>query len=501
MNKKTSKKLKNRKAKIDNRVKRRNWENQSSPMFSGSNIHFDIDGRNIGIASGGIGAIQLLVQKIGLTKKIDERLNILKRHLPYHDSDHILNFVYNIFAGGTRIEDIDLQRNDDAFLNAIGADIIPDPTTAGDFLRRFEEKHIRELMDIKNEIRQQIWEQQSENFKKEAIINVDGTICPTTGECKEGIDISYDGQWGYHPLIVSLANTREPLYIVNRPGNVPSHSNSAEWIDKSLDLVSGTFNKIYLRGDTDFSLTKNFDKWDQQCTFIFGMDAMPNLVNIANNDIKNWEWLEKKEKYEVKTKKRKRPQNIKQEIVKKRNFKKIRTESEYVSEFSYQPGKCKKPYRMVVLKKNLKITKGAKHISDDVRYFFYIGNDWKKKPEEIVRFYRKRSDHENDIAQLQDGGVKALHAPSNTLLSNWAYMVIVATVWDLKCWFGLLFPCSPIGLQIIRMEFKRFLNIFIKVPCIIIKTGRKICYKIIGYNNHLKEFLNFVFKLKNFSFP
>ena len=120
-----------------------------------------------------------------------------------------------MFAGGTCIEDIDLQRNDDAFLNAIGADIIPDPTTAGDFLRRFEEKHIVELMEIKNEVRQEIWEQQSENFKKEAIINVDGVICPTTGECKEGIDISYNGQWGYHPLVISLANTREPLYPYN----------------------------------------------------------------------------------------------------------------------------------------------------------------------------------------------------------------------------------------------------------------------------------------------
>ena len=106
---------------------------------------------------------------------------------------------------------------------------------------------------------------------------MDGTISPTYGEHKEGMDISYNGQWGYHPLVVSLHNTREPLYVINRPGNVPSHLGSALWIDKSLDLVCGVFKKVQLRGDTDFSLTSHFDKWDERCTFIFGVDAMANL--------------------------------------------------------------------------------------------------------------------------------------------------------------------------------------------------------------------------------
>ncbi|QTA77924.1 Transposase family protein, DDE domain-containing [Desulfonema limicola] len=500
VNKKTKKKLNKRKKKIEKRIERKNWDDQSSPMFAGSNIHYDIDGRNNGIACGGIGVIQMLAQKIGLTKEIDENLHILKRHLPYHDSDHILNIAYNILAGGTTLEDIDLQRNDDAFLNAIGAEIIPDPTTAGDFLRRFEKEDIIKLMDIKNKIRQRIWEQQSQNFKKEAVINVDGTICKTTGECKEGMDISYNGQWGYHPLVVSLANTREPLYIINRSGNVASHDDSAQWIDKALELVSGTFDKIYLRGDTDFSLTQNFDKWDKSCTFVFGIDAMPNLVKIAKNDIDHWELLEKEEKYEVKTKPRKRPKNVKQDVVKKRNFKKVITESEHVGEFSYQPVKCDKAYRIVVLKKQLKVVKGTKHLSDDIRYFFYIGNDWKKVPEQILKFYRKRADHENDIEQLKNG-VKALHSPSNTFFANWAYMVIAALAWDLKSWYGLMQPYRPVGVQIIRMEFKRFVNTFINIPCIIIKTGRKICYNIIGYNTRLKLLLNFACKLRKFSFP
>ncbi|MBW2591928.1 MAG: transposase, partial [Deltaproteobacteria bacterium] len=185
------------------------------PMLSASNIHYDVDGRNKGIANGGIGIIHQMVGKCGLVNEIDRHLELLKRHLPYHESDHILNMAYNVLAGGHCLQDIELLRNDEAWLDALNAEIIPDPTTAGDFLRRFDEDDILELMEAKNTLRKKIWNQQPQNCLKQAIINVDGTISPTTGEYKEGMDISYNGQWGYHPLVVSLAKTREPLYIVN----------------------------------------------------------------------------------------------------------------------------------------------------------------------------------------------------------------------------------------------------------------------------------------------
>jgi hypothetical protein len=355
-------------------------------------------------------------------------------------------------------------------------------------------------MDAKNTIRQKIWEQQPKRFRKEAIINVDGTISPTTGECKQGMDISYDGQWGYHPLVVSLHNTREPLFIVNRSGNAPSHLDSAQWIDKSLDLVGDTFEKVHLRGDTDFSLTEHFDKWDQRCRFILGMDAMPNLKKIADAiDSSDWEPLERKPKYKIKTRRRERPENIKEQVVKQRKFKNIQTISEHLAEFEYRPGKCDKTYRMIVLKKQLHVVKGELLLFDDIRYFFYITNDIKSSKESMIEFYRGRADHENDIEQLKSG-VRALHSPSDNLISNWAYMVIASLAWDLKAWYGMMIPYRDMGLKIIRMEFKRFVNSFIRIPCLIIKTGRKICYRIVGYNDQIKHLINFSQFLRSFNF-
>ena len=500
MKRNISKKLAKRKKKIAKKLKKRNWQHQPQPMFAGTNIHYDIDGRNKGIANGGIGVIHQLTSKSGLVKEINDRLQLLKRHLPYHESDHVLNIAYNIIAGGHCLEDIELLRNDEAWLNALGAEIIPDPTTAGDFLRRFDEDTITELMEIKNTIRKKIWQQQPKTFFRQAVVNVDGTISPTDGQCKQGMDISYDGQWGYHPLVVSLSNTREPLYIVNRSGNTPSHLDSAEWIDKSLDLVCDIFGKVRLRGDTDFSLTKHFDKWDRRCMFIFGMDAMPNLVKIANGiDPSDWQPLEKKPKYEVKTQKRRRPKNVKKQVVKTRKFKNVQTESEHIAEFTYKPGKCKKTYRMIVLRKTIKVTKGELKLFDDIRYFFYITNDMKMSSKALIEFYRGRADHENDIEQLKNG-VRALQAPSDSLLSNWAYMVIASLAWDLKAWYGMLLHYRHMGLQIMRMEFKRFVNTFVRIPCLIIKTGRRICYRLVGYNAQIKHLLNFSQLLKSFSF-
>lgn len=494
------KKLARRKRKISKRLQRRNWTNQPRPMLASGNIGYDVDGRRQGISCGGIGNIHQLAIRSGLVDETNDRLSLLKRHLPYHESDHVLNIAFNYLAGGSRLQDLELLRNNEGYLNALGAETIPDPTTAGDFLRRFNQDDIIELMEAKNAIRSRIWQSQPATFRRMATINVDGTISPTFGQCKQGMDLSYNGQWSYHPLVISLHQSREPLYIVNRPGNAPSHLDSAQWIDRSLDLVGRHFEKVQLRGDTDFSLTAHLDKWDERCTFIFGVDAMANLVKIAGEiDPSDWQVLEKEPRYAVKTQPRTRPENVKQQIVKCRKFKKVRTEAEHLCHFVYQPSKCRKTYRMIVLRKTLKVVKGELELFDDVRYFFYITNDWKRSCAEMVRFYRNRCDHENDIDQLKNG-VPALAAASDSLLSNWALMAIASLAWDLKAWYGLLLSYRPLGKSILRMEFKRFLHSFILIPCLIVRTGRRLVYRFVGYNDHLKHVIKFSETMKSIGF-
>lgn len=376
------------KHRIANRLDRKKiLIHRKTPVFSSDGIHYQLAERTRGMAAGGLGAMQLLVGHVGLAECIDEKVHVLKRHLPYHESDHVLSIAYNILAGGTRLEHIELRRNDEVFLDALGVQSIPDPTTAGDFCRRLGAGNIHQLMEAINAARLRVWQQQPHEFFEEALIDADGTIVETTGECKQGMDISYNGKWGYHPLVISLANTGETLYLLNRSANRPSHEGAAAYFERAAALCRRAgFRKITLRGDTDFTQTKELDRWDAEgIGFVFGADATLNVrleAELLEN--KAWERLVRPPKYIVKTQPRRRPDNVKERIVRRRNFKNIRLVSEDVAEFDYSPTACKQTYRMIVVRKNLSVAMGHTVLFPDERYFFYLTNDWDTPAEKLV---------------------------------------------------------------------------------------------------------------------
>jgi hypothetical protein len=194
-------------------------------MLNTGKVGYEVGGNVEATCFGGIGAMHRLAGRLGLTEAIDADLELLKVHLPYHESDHVLTMAYNVLCGGTRLEDIERLRHDTAFMNALGAELIPDPTTAGDFCRRFTEADVETLMEAVNTVRPKLWAGRGrELLGPVAYLDVDGTIAPTYGQHKAGMDMSYKGIWGYAPLIVSLANTKEVLYLVNRSGNAPESS-------------------------------------------------------------------------------------------------------------------------------------------------------------------------------------------------------------------------------------------------------------------------------------
>lgn len=474
-------------------------------MLAAGNIRYELADRVQGLACGGIGAMLLVARKAGLIGEIDARLKLLKRHLPYHESDHVLNIAFNILAGGHRLEHLELRRNDEVYLDALGAVRIPDPTTAGDFCRRFGMGDVLDLMDAINEARLRVWKQQPGSFFDRAVIDADGTLVATGAECKRGVDIAYDGTWGYHPLVVSLANTAEPLFLANRGGNRPSHELAASFLDRSIALCRRAgFRSFLLRGDTDFTQTAHLDRWDDlgDVRFVFGIDAMRNLVELAEALPESAYGSLERPEPPIRTVPRTAPERHKPRIVRERGFETIRTLDETVAEFEYRPTACRRPYRVIVLRKRLATERGQLRLFERYRYFFFITNDRAMTAEQVVLAANGRCDQENLISQLKTG-VHALTTPVDDLVSNWAYMVMASLAWSLKAWSALLVPESPRHAAkhraekqaLLRMEFRTFRAAMIEMPCQIIRGGRRLVYRLLSWNPWQGVFLRLAERL------
>jgi len=471
------------------------YENRKSaddgrPVLRGTGAMYEIADRIRAVAAGGVALIQRMVQAIGLDKEIDRRVHLLKIHAPYHESDHVTNIAYNLLAGGKCLESLESLRNDENYLDMLGARRIPDPTTAGDFCRRFYSPYqIDALQSAINEARVRVWQAQPEEFFKHAIIDADGTLVEAS-DCTEGADFSYKG-FGFHPLVVTLANTQEVLFLKNRPGSRPSHEAAAALLDQAVDLaLRSGFRRVTLRGDTDFSQTAFLDGWHaRRVRFVFGYAVYGNLIEKADSlEDSAWSLLER-DGYEITTEPRAKPVNTREQCVVENEYRNIQLDEEHYAEFEYQPKKCANAYRMVVVRKQLRIMKGQRLLYPEVRYFFYITNRRDVSARTVVRLANTRCDQERIIGQ-QKSEVGSLRAPLDNLHSNWAYMVMAALAWNLSKWFALLLPecgrwkdrrCSE-KTAVLRMNFSTFVRSFMLVPAQLVKGARRLTLRLLSWN-------------------
>ena len=489
-------KLSRRERRVMNRIDKANWSGQS-PMIDPPAIQYELADRVQAINAGGLGVILQMVKQLGLAESINRICPIFRMHLPYSEADHVLNMACNLLVGGTCLEHLELRRKDEAYLNALGAERIPDPTTAGDFCRRFSTWDVFALQESFHESRLKIWKQQPDSFFDQAVIEADGTQVETYGERKEGMSINYKGEWGYHPLVVTLANTREVLYLWNRPGNRPSHERAYVFFDRSIDLCRRAgFRKILMRGDTDFSQSRHLDRWhNDNVQFVFGFDAIPKLAEIAEN-LEESAWKPLRRKHRTTENPRARRPNTKEQVVVEKEYTNKRLEKEFVAEFPYSPGECEHTYRMIVLRKQVSVTKGQRKLIDDSPFFFYITNvsSSEKTAEEIVFEANKRCDQENIISQGKQMG--ALAAPLHSTISNGAYMVMASLAWNLKCWLALSLNESGPPKQkakrkaekhgLLRMDFSTFRQTMILIPAQIIRSARRLIFRLLAWSPSLE---------------
>ena len=500
MKAKLQQQLRRRKQKLNQRIDKSRGFGES--RIRGGKVKYELSEKQQAVACGGLGMILQMVGELNLRQEINRAAPVFKVYAPYDETDHILNIALNLLSGGTCLDHLEYRRTDEAYLDALGSQRIPDPTTAGDFCRRFGVEQILQVMQAFNKVRQTVWRQQPDSFFDQATIEADGTMVETRAEKKEGIGINYKAQWGYHALVVSLAETQEVLYLQNRSGNRPSHENAAFFFDLAIDQCrKAGFRKIVLRGDTDFSQTEYLDGWnDDGVEFVFGYDATPNLNEKADS-LDNTQWKTLRRDAAESNDPRARRENFKEQIVVKSEYKNLVLVNESYAEFDYQPTKCSRSYRMVVVRKEIECSRGQLRLFNDdhVRYFFYITNAATKElpAREVIRGANKRCNQENTISQLKAS--HCLTAPLSDLTSNWAYMVFASLAWTLKQWSGLMVRVkgnpnqqakpSRIRNWVIRMEFATYLNSLMLIPAQVIRSARQLTFRLLSYRPTLENLL------------
>ena len=364
-------------------------------MIRSTTTKLELSDKLQAVSCGGLAAIMELIKTVGLRKELNSSANVFKLHLPYDEADHLFNIAFNLLSGGTCLDHMEHRRNDEAYLDALGAERIPDPTTAGDFCRRFSQVKLMLVMQAINRVRQSVWKQQEDSFFDCATIEADRTMVETSGEKKAG------------------------------------------------------FRKIVLRGDTDFSSTEHLDRWDKQgVKFILGFDARANLCHIAENLPETaWKRLDRPKQSCAPEKERTKRPNAKEPIVVANGYENQKLRAESYAEFDYRPIACGKYYRMVIVRKEIDVTSEQMFLFDKDKYFFYITNEDQGEVtgREVIRGANRRCNRENTISQLKACG--ALSVPLNDLESNGAYMLFASLAWTLKLWSGMMIRVTGNAIQ------------------------------------------------------
>jgi hypothetical protein len=383
--------------------------------------------------------------------------------------------VYNLFIGGSAIEDIGYLQGSEAVRRMLGTERIPDPTTAGDFLRRFGHRDLRDFQHVIDELHTDVWRRTYGRKKQPlACVDLDSHIHGVYGNKKEGADFTYDKRYGYHPLIISLSGTGEVLRAVNRPGNAYSSEGAEEEVEELLPLLKSRFRKVLVRGDTAFASRELYDLLEENGHYFAICQSNIELLQCIAEDAGENEWkLLKRNPASDSQKKRKRKKNLRRTTARRRGKRDLKLLREEVAEAFYQPFRSEFDYRLIMIRKRVEESYQGQ-LFTHYRYRFILSNlPEKVSPAEVVRLTYQRCDQENVIEQLKNG-ISGMRMPTGSFAANAAYLICARLAHNLKSWLCML----ALPKEVIRWKWKRFRLAYVYLSARVIRKARQTIIRI-----------------------
>jgi hypothetical protein len=415
-------------------------------------------------------------------RELDRSLELLQSHRPFTESDHVLTHVYNLFVGGTCIEDIGQLQASEPVRRMLGAVRIPDPTTAGDFLRRFGWVDLQALDAAIDRAQDGVWKRRYRRRKVDrSIVDLDSHVHPVYGDQKEGADFSYQGSLAYHPLVISLAGTQECLRLINRAGNAPSAQGAEEQLEELFPWLLRRFREVLVRGDAAFCSQKIFDACEAYGQFFVVVSPTQRNFGALAEALPESAWKpyrgpgERVRRARTGTRRRKRRPNLRRRRARQRGKWDLRLEHQWVAELPYRPERSQKTYRLIIRRQRIE-----EHWQGELfelwRYRYVLTNlPPSTSTREAMDLTYQRCDQENVIEQLQHG-VAGMRMPTGGLLSNAAFLTCARLAHNLKAWLAQL----ALPRETMRWEWKRFRHAFVYVSARVLRRARQIHVHIAG---------------------
>lgn len=451
----------------------------SGRVFRHPKLHVSEE-RGEATAYGGLSLAAALVRRLGIDRALDQALDLLHSHRPFTESDHVLTHVYNLFVGGTCIEDIGHLQASDPVRRMLGAVRIPDPTTAGDFLRRFEAESLRALDGAIDVGQEGVWRRRYGRKKVgRAIVDLDSHVHPVYGDQKQGADFSYKGPLAYHPLVISLAETQECLRLINRPGNTPSAEGAEAQLEELFPWLLRRFRQVVVRGDAAFCNQKIFDVCEAHGQYFAVVSPAQLNFEALADAVPESAWKpyrspgERARSAQRPSRCRRRRPNLRRRLARQRGKRDLKLERQWVAEIPYRPERSRQTYRLVIRRQRIEEHQQGE-LFELWRYRYVMTNlPPSTSTRGVVDLTYQRCDQENIIEQLQHG-IAGMRMPTGELLSNAAFLTSARLAHNLKAWLAQL----VLPRETMRWEWKRFRHAFVYVAARVLRQSRQIHVRI-----------------------
>jgi len=452
-------------------------------------------------ANGGLFLLAELVKRMKMIESF-ARLGIYTRQA-IGEAVHILALVINQFAGGEAIADTQYLDRDGALRAILGDLHIPAAQTSGAFLQRFTEETIDKLRQIIWKMQAKHLKRLSKRFNRKIMISMDSTLYEVYGNSKEKSAKSYKGIFGYHPLLLHIHNTGELLDVILRSGKDFTSSEAAATLETNLRRLTPYFDEIILLADSGFyekAVVDVCEKDDLKIKFIITSELNAPIVRCITDPQLTWrapqpQTGETRANIEHRDSRafNYRLQNLKDALIKRGKNLEVRGELE-VTEFNHTVTTWKKNYRFVfkrqlILEQNLLSQGEVFEATDEYFHHGYVTNITDKTIEEIIALIDSRGHQENFIKDFKYG-LGTVHIPSKHFYGNYAYFLISMLSWNLKCW--LLSVIEPE----LRIQWKRFRYLFVKVGAQIIKSARYVIIRFGKNFDRVSEFTTWFTRLQ-----